>query len=126
MLCGAQNAKKLDARSRKGIFIGYDKGSPAYLVFYPDTNKVEKVRCVKFIDNFQAVKDDQDDVILDRGQGENVDKPEIPSIVDEQQNIPEVEADNTGDIHEQHQQDIHEERYPTRGVINQSILGKTN
>ena len=49
-----QNAKKLDARSQKGIFIGYDKGSPAYLVFYPDTNKVEKVRCVKFIDNFQA------------------------------------------------------------------------
>ena len=35
-----QNAKKLDPRSKQGIFVGYDKGSPAYLVFYPDSNKV--------------------------------------------------------------------------------------
>ncbi|CAB3995426.1 Hypothetical predicted protein [Paramuricea clavata] len=37
-----QNAKKLDPRSKQGIL------SPAYLVFYPDSNKVERVRCVKF------------------------------------------------------------------------------
>ena len=43
-----QNAKKLDPRSKQGMFVGYDKGSPAYLVFYPDSNKVERVRCVKF------------------------------------------------------------------------------
>ncbi len=102
-----QNAKKLEARSQKGIFIGYDNGSPAYLVFYPETNKVQKVRRVKFIDNFQAVKDDQGDVILNRGKGEDTDKPKIPSIVDEQQNIPEVETDNTADTHEQHEQDNH-------------------
>ena len=34
-----QNAKKLDPRSKKGIFVGYDKGSPAYLVYYPDTTR---------------------------------------------------------------------------------------
>jgi hypothetical protein len=27
-----QNPKKLDDRSEKGIFVGYDKASPAYLV----------------------------------------------------------------------------------------------
>ena len=43
-----QNAKKLDPRSKQGIFVGYDKRSPAYLVFYPDSNKIERVRCVKF------------------------------------------------------------------------------
>ena len=43
-----QNAKKLDPRSKKGIFVGYDKRSPAYLVYYPDTDKIEHVRCVKF------------------------------------------------------------------------------
>ena len=45
-----QNAKKLDPRSKEGIFVGYDKKSPAYLVYYPENNKIERVRCVKFPD----------------------------------------------------------------------------
>jgi hypothetical protein len=82
-----QNATKLDARSQKGIFVGYDKGSPAYLVFYPETNKVEKVRCVKFIDNFQAEQDEHD-LISNRERGENTDKHDakIPNINEEQNN----------------------------------------
>ena len=54
-----QNAKKLDPRSKKGIFVGYDKGSPAYFVCYPDTDKIEGVRCVKFFkeDNLQPIID---------------------------------------------------------------------
>lgn len=28
--------------------MGYNKESPAYLIYYPDVNKVERVRCVKF------------------------------------------------------------------------------
>ncbi|XP_046857879.1 uncharacterized protein LOC124451302 [Xenia sp. Carnegie-2017] len=44
----SQNSEKLDPRSKQGIFVGYDKNSPAYLVYYPDINKVERVRCVKF------------------------------------------------------------------------------
>ena len=38
-----QNAKKLDARSKNGVFMGYDKESPAYVVYYPEENKVERV-----------------------------------------------------------------------------------
>ena len=30
----AEEKSKLDTRSEKGIFVGYDKGSPAYLVFF--------------------------------------------------------------------------------------------
>ena len=28
--------------------MAYDKRSTAYLVYYPDTDKIERVRCVKF------------------------------------------------------------------------------
>ena len=50
----AQNPKKLDARSRKGIFAGYDRNSPSYLVYHSETKQVERARCVKFIDHFQT------------------------------------------------------------------------
>ena len=45
-----QNKTKLDARCKQGIFVGYDKGSPAYLVYHPDTNEIRRCRCVKFTD----------------------------------------------------------------------------
>ena len=41
---------KLDPRSKRGIFIGFAKESPAFLVYYSDTRKVIKCRCVKFTD----------------------------------------------------------------------------
>lgn len=34
-----QDKKKLDSRCEKGIFVGYDKYSPAYNVYYPETRK---------------------------------------------------------------------------------------
>ena len=35
-------------RCVRGIFLGYDKSSPSYLVYVPETNKVMKYRIVKF------------------------------------------------------------------------------
>ena len=43
-----QNAKKLDARCFEGVFVGYDRNSPAYLVYSPNTQTVKRVRCVSF------------------------------------------------------------------------------
>ena len=43
-----QNKQKLDPRCTKGIFLGYDKGSQAYLVYTPDASKVMKYSKVKF------------------------------------------------------------------------------
>ena len=43
-----QNKGKLDPRCTKGILLGYDRGSPAYLVYFPETGKVMKHRVVKF------------------------------------------------------------------------------
>lgn len=44
-----QDKGKLDPRCEKGLFVGHDKGSPAYLVYYPTKGKVQKHRLVKFI-----------------------------------------------------------------------------
>ena len=45
-----QKRKKLDPKSKRGIFVGYDKESPAYLVYYPDLKRVRRCRCVTFTD----------------------------------------------------------------------------
>ena len=52
-----QNPKKLDARSKEGLFIGYDPLSPAYLVYFKDDNEVKRVRCVKFSDDYSPLID---------------------------------------------------------------------
>lgn len=49
-LAYVQNPKKLEPRSKEGVFVGYDKRSPAYLIYYPESRRVERVRCVKFFD----------------------------------------------------------------------------
>ena len=60
-----QNAKKLEARSKEGIFVGYDRDSPAYLVYYPETDKVERARCVKFLEQSDCMpKIDEDEIVL--------------------------------------------------------------
>ena len=43
--------KKLDPKFEKGIFVGYDRNSPAYSVFYPEDNRILKHRLIKFISN---------------------------------------------------------------------------
>ena len=50
-----QNKTKLDPRAEKGIFVGYDRSSPAFLVNYPDQNNVKKIRPVKFAEKFDSV-----------------------------------------------------------------------
>lgn len=43
------NHKKLGSRCERGIFVGYSRNIPAYLVYNPDTEKVTKHRLVQFI-----------------------------------------------------------------------------
>ena len=51
-----QVKKKLDPRSKQGIFVGYDSESPAYLVYFPEEDDVKKVRCVRFSEKFEQQK----------------------------------------------------------------------
>ncbi len=46
-----QEHKKLDSRCSKSVFVGYDKNSPSYLVYYLKNGKVMKHRLVKFVKN---------------------------------------------------------------------------
>jgi len=73
-----QNKTKLDARAEKGIFAGYDRSSPAFLVYYPHQNTVKKIRCVKFterLDNVESVE-----LLLDSA------KPEAEMPIHENEN----------------------------------------
>ena len=53
-----QEKKKLHPRSEKGLFLGYDKYSPAYFVYFPETHKIKKVRRVVFTNEFLQVSED--------------------------------------------------------------------
>ena len=43
-----ENKQKLVPRSKEGIFVGYDKCSSTYLVYFPNTGKVGKYRRVEY------------------------------------------------------------------------------
>ena len=102
-----QNAKKLDARSKKGIFVGYDRDSPAYLVYYPEFNKVERVRCVKFLEQSIYAPETVDDEIL-------LPTPQTTVDTDQTQN-DSVMTLGSEDVTEDNQADSSQQgRYPKR------------
>ena len=49
--------KKLNPRCKKGYFVGYDRNSPSFLVYYPENRTVMKHRLVKFTDRFEHSDD---------------------------------------------------------------------
>ena len=55
-----EERKKLDPRCNEGIFLGYDPSSPAYLVYYPETDNLRRVRLVHFTDRIknEGISDD--------------------------------------------------------------------
>ena len=50
--CYVQNKTKLDPHCEKGIFVGYDKQSPAYLIYFPEAMAIKRVRRVIFTDSY--------------------------------------------------------------------------
>lgn len=50
---------KLESRCVQGLFIGYDKNSLAYLVYYAETEKIQKYRLVKFTNRTTVEKETQ-------------------------------------------------------------------
>ena len=115
-----QNAKKLDPRSKQGIFVGYDKRSPAYLVFYPDSNKVERVRCVKFFHE----SNHESKVNPDEQEGEFL--PSKVSVPIANESVISTQGDESANGTET----VHDEvRYPSRTrtkptYLNEYVTGK--
>lgn len=73
-LCFAytQEKGKLDPRCKEGLFVGYDKNSPAYLVYFPDTEKVQRHRLVKFNNKEPREKETQTHGLYNECQGSEV------------------------------------------------------
>lgn len=57
-----QLKKKLDPKGKKGIFVGFDRHSPAYMVYFPETNKVQKHRLVHFVTKSMTESQTQTDM----------------------------------------------------------------
>ena len=70
-----QNKQKLDARCSKGIFVGYDRNSPAYLVYYPETGKVYRHRVVKFVSNLERKSESELEHVQTKKNDVSVHKP---------------------------------------------------
>ena len=50
--CYVQNKTKLEPCCEKGIFVGYDKSSLAYLIYFSEIMTIKKVWCVKFTESY--------------------------------------------------------------------------
>ena len=51
-----KNRTKSDTRFEKDIFVGNEKESPAYLIYFPESKAIKRVKCVKFADSYQNRK----------------------------------------------------------------------
>ena len=114
-----QDKKKLDSRCTKGIFVGYDKYSPSYNVYYPETGKVLKHRLVKFITKGNAGSQTQTD--YDMGDNTECYGDTPPKIANQGQEQPKgckepsvVTAETTPTQTDNTQIKQEESRYPTR------------
>lgn len=74
--------KKLDPKGKKGIFVGYSKNSPAYLVYNPHSRRVSKHRLVKFIRKNSIDQQTQTDEYDTEIQGYKTVKPSDEEKVD--------------------------------------------
>ena len=84
-----QDKSKLDPRSKKGVFIGYDKYSPAYFVYFSDDMTVKRVRCVKCFEQSGSDMDESGEP--DMGYPPVVSPPvseNIPAQVDIKDSVP--------------------------------------
>ena len=91
------NRKKLDPKCEKGVFVGYDKNSPVYLVYHPEAGKIMKHRLVKFIKSCSAEQGTQTEIASeDLGSSTKVES-EISSSDLQKQDKRNSHSEGTGD-----------------------------
>ena len=112
-----ENLGKLDSKCTEGIYVGRDPESPAYLIYFPSSQSVRKVRNVRFVkENFPTqevplsveIRDLREVSIVSRNQPCSVETPADPPTPDDPPipaNLP-TETEGT--------ENIDEPRYPTR------------
>lgn len=106
--------KKLDPRSEKGVLIGYDKNSPAYLVYYPENDKVLKHRLLKFVSK-TTIEQQTQTVLSSDDDFETTDQRptvELEVTSDSMQDKPEESSPESNSEAQTTENDSN--RYPTR------------
>ncbi len=63
MFCLCRREEEIEARSEEGVFVGYDRGSPAFLVYFPTESKIKRIRCVRFTE--KKFVPEQEDCVLE-------------------------------------------------------------
>lgn len=103
-----QRRKKLDAKAKKCIFIGYDKDVKGYRVLDPKTNKVEVARDVKFLSHeFSKVSEnseDDDDCATIKISNDSKGSDEV--LQPQQDNSTNEQIDTVGPLNSQQGQKI--------------------
>ena len=127
-----EDKRQLDDRSTPGVFVGYDRESPAYLVYDKHAGTVQKSRNVKFGHSFQPVLNE--DTVPIVVQNKMVPEPTTEggdAEGDEQNNIVAREVQNdivargvqndnvaravqNGDAHEVQNGNVNDENVPNR------------
>ena len=115
-----EDKRKLDDRSTPGDFVGYDRESPAYLVYDKHSGTVRKSRNVKFDQSFQPVLNEETVPIV---QNKMVSEPTTEggdAQGDEQNMAHGVQNDivarevQNGDAHEVQNRNVNDENVPNR------------
>ena len=123
-----QNKLKLDARSEKGIFVGYDRNSPAYLVYFPERNDVKRIRCVKFTDKLKIESnplyenDDSEPAICGDDAERNNDVVNVEQRNVEQRNVEQRNVEQRNVEQRNDEQRNVEPRYPRREHVKPRYL----
>ncbi|RUS73520.1 hypothetical protein EGW08_018705 [Elysia chlorotica] len=90
-----QKPKKLEDRAEKGIFIGMDRDSPAHLVYFPESDKVKKIRVVKFFqENSVQIQNEQNETVIIHDSASDEEDFVSPK---EKQGVPQSPETETGE-----------------------------
>ena len=114
----SHNHTKLDAKCKKGIFVGYDQNSPAYLVYYPMNGKVLKHRLIKFLPRNieQCTQTDHNTHKLDTPTYDPQPEADLDIPAHETQPDDDLEIPNNDNIENHQDQNQGEQNIPNEGI----------
>lgn len=95
-----EKRKKWDAKSKKGIFVGYEQNTKGYRIYFPESNKIEIARDVKFLESQekemertemekQSSKDNHQPYVRNFEDSSEEDEP-----INEDENVEENQEEN--------------------------------
>ena len=118
---------KLHSRCERGIFVGYDKNSSAYMVYYLSNRKIQKHRLVEFMSrmNKEMLDAEDDDLVVQSKRKSVKTQPFVSQMAESQEVDTEkdtAECDTNTVKMEEQREELIENRYPDRGESQIMVL----